>query len=170
MLKNPYFYTHIILSVVFISCFICIFFFTYATTVERNIVVNQTQNLVDSFTGNISVLFSDNESVKNFVQNMSVKTVNQDDERIKEKNQKILKEAAFVVGISAICLIILTIILIYLFKLNYKKLIITNLIVLLCIGIVEFSFLTFIAQNYISFDPNYVKYLLVENLERIKNS
>lgn len=170
MLKNPYFYTHIILSVVFISCFICIFFFTYATTVERNIVVNQTQNLVDSFTGNISVLFSDNESVKNFVQNMSVKTVNEDDERIKEKNQKILKEAAFVVGISAICLILLTIILIYLFKLNYKKLIITNLIVLLCIGIVEFSFLTFIAQNYISFDPNYVKYLLVENLERIKNS
>lgn len=170
MLKNPYFYTHIILSVVFISCFICIFFFTYATTVERNIVVNQTQNLVDSFTGNISVLFSDNESVKNFVQNMSVKTVNEDDERIKEKNQKILKEAAFVVGISAICLIILTIILIYLFKLNYKKLIITNLIVLLCIGIVEFSFLTFIAQNYISFDPNYVKYLLVENLEKIKNS
>jgi len=170
MLKNPYFYTHIILSVVFISCFICIFFFTYATTVERNIVVNQTQNLVDSFTGNISVLFSDNESVKNFVQNMSVKTINEDDKRIKEKNQKILKEAAFVVGISAICLIILTIILIYLFKLNYKKLIITNLIVLLCIGIVEFSFLTFIAQNYISFDPNYVKYLLVENLERIKNS
>ena len=170
MLKNPYFYTHIIVSVVFISCFICIFFFTYATTVERNIVVNQTQNLVDSFTDNISVLFSDNESVKNFVQNMSVETVNQDDERIKEKNQKILKEAAFVVGISAICLIILTIILIYLFKLNYKKLIITNLIVLLCIGVVEFSFLTFIAQNYISFDPNYVKYLLVENLEKIKNS
>lgn len=170
MLKNPYFYTHIILSVVFISCFICIFFFTYATRVERNIVVNQTQNLVDSFTGNISVLFSDNESVKNFVQNMSVKTVNEDDERIKEKNQKILKEAAFVVGISAICLIILTIFLIYLFKVNYKKLIITNLIILLCIGIVEFSFLTFIAQNYISFDPNYVKYLLVENLEKIKNS
>lgn len=170
MLKNPYFYTHIILSVVFISCFICIFFFTYATTVERNIVVNQTQNLVDSFTGNISVLFSDNESVKNFVQNMSTETVNQDDERIKEKNQKILKEAALVVGISATCLILLIIILIYLFKLNYKKLIITNLIVLLCIGVVEFSFLTFIAQNYISFDPNYVKYLLVENLEKIKNS
>ena len=170
MLKNPYFYTHIILSVVFISCFICIFFFTYATTVERNIVVNQTQNLVDSFTGNISVLFSDNESVKNFVQNLSVETVNQDDERIKEKNKKILKEAALVVGISAACLILLTIILIYLFKLNYKKLIITNLIVLLCIGVVEFSFLTFIAQNYISFDPNYVKYLLVENLEKIKNS
>lgn len=170
MLKNPYFYTHIILSVVFISCFICIFFFTYATTVERNIVVNQTQNLVDSFTGNISLLFSDNKSVKNFVQNMSVETVNQDDERIKEKNQKILKEAAYVVGISAACLILLTIILIYFFKLNYKKLIITNLIVLLCIGVVEFSFLTFIAQNYISFDPNYVKYLLVENLEKIKNS
>ena len=170
MLKNPYFYTHIILSVVFISCFICIFFFTYATTVERNIVVNQTQNLVDSFTGNISLLFSDNETVKNFVQNMSVETVNQDDERIKEKNKKILKEAALVVGISAVFLILLTIILIYLFKLNYKKLIITNLIVLLCIGVVEFSFLTFIAQNYISFDPNYVKYLLVENLEKIKNS
>lgn len=87
-----------------------------------------------------------------------------------EKNKKILKEAVLVVGISSLCLILIVIILIIKYKINWKKLLIINIIVLIVIGIVEFSFLTFIAQNYKSFDPNYVKYQIIENLEKIKES
>lgn len=170
MLKDPYFYTHVIISVVFISGFISIFFFTYATKVERNIVENQTKSLVNSLTGNISYLVSDNTEIKEIVNNLSIKDSKDADERVKDKNKKILKEAVLVVGISSLCLILIVIILIIKYKINWKKLLITNIIILIVIGIVEFSFLTFIAQNYKSFDPNYVKYQIIENLEKIKES
>jgi len=168
MLKNPYFYTHVVLSVLLISSFIAIFFFTYASRVERAIVIRQTEQLVDSLVGGSSALFPDQSYIRDAVQNLSVGDMTRDDERIRVKNQQLFKKAALFIGIFAGCLFVVAVVLIYVSKLDWKRLLATNLVILFVVALVEFLFLTFVAQNYISFDPNYVKYIVLDNLQKFK--
>jgi RsiW-degrading membrane proteinase PrsW (M82 family) len=53
---------------------------------------------------------------------------------------------------------------------NLKTLIYQNLILLLFVGLTEFSIITFYAADYVSIDTNNIKLNVVKNVEKLINS
>lgn len=51
------------------------------------------------------------------------------------------------------------------YNLDYKELVTRNLIILGIIALVEFVFVTYIAKQFISADPNYVKRIIAKTLD-----
>jgi glucan phosphoethanolaminetransferase (alkaline phosphatase superfamily) len=152
------------------STFILLFFFTYASVIERNIVISQTEDLVDSLVGQSGVLLKDKTSIRNLVLNIPVQDMSTEDERLQKQNLILVKKASLIIGLFAGCLILVVIGLVVYYRLDWKKILVTNIILLFVVACVEFVFLTFIAQNYKSFDPNYVRYVILGELQKIKSS
>jgi glucan phosphoethanolaminetransferase (alkaline phosphatase superfamily) len=93
-----------------------------------------------------------------------------EDERLQKQNLILVKKASLIIGLFAGCLILVVIGLVVYYRLDWKKILVTNIILLFVVACVEFVFLTFIAQNYKSFDPNYVRYVILGELQKIKSS
>lgn len=170
MFKDPLFYTNILISILLMSTFIPLFFFTYASVIERNIVISQTEELVDNLVGQSAVLLKDKTSIQNLVLNIPVQDMSEQDERLQKQNQILVKKASLFIGISAGCLLLIATGLVVYYRLDWKKILVTNIILLSVVACVEFLFITFIAQNYKSFDPNYVRYVILDELQKIKSS
>ncbi len=160
---------NIFFSVLFISIFIVVFFFSYASLMERKVIEIQTQQVVDYFFDDFVIILQ-NEKVQELanqiLEDLDVYT-NQDDERIKEKNEKIIGTTLMLIIIFAT---ILLLIIIFLFvkncnKIDIRKIFIKNIILLGVVALTEFLFTTFIASKYISFDPNYIKYTLTDAMK-----
>lgn len=169
MFRNPYFYANLLLSVLFISLFICIFFFTYASRVERQIVIDQTNQIVDQFTDTIHEVTPQNELLSDFVSKLDPGDLSTEDEKVAQQNRALLQQATLWIGIFVVVLVILSAGIVWYWKLDWKKLLWTNLIILFCVALTEFFFLGFIARNYISFDPNYIKFVVVSHLQKYKD-
>lgn len=168
MWKDPNFYTNILSSVLLISVFIVIFFFTYASRIEKNIVIKQTNQLANNLFNDIA--FLKDKSFKKFIMNLNAGDLSKEDQKVKEQNKKLLYTASLYVGCASIIIILISGFMIWFYQLNWKLLFLLNIITLICVALTEFFFLTFIAQNYISFDPNYVKYIFLTKLQRFKQS
>ena len=126
---------NIFFSVLFISIFIVVFFFSYASLMERKVIETQTEQVVDYFFDDFVIILQ-NEKVKELaneiLDDLDVYT-NQDDERIKKKNEKIIDTALMLIIIFAT---IFLLIIIYLFvkncnKIDIRKIFLKNLILFL---------------------------------------
>jgi hypothetical protein len=159
---------NVIISVLFISLFIGAFFFTYGVYIEGLIVKKQMKFLSEDIAGYLNLLGSTvNKGIKDKLLEVPVIDIHDENDEIKESNSKVLKTALN----ATIAFVILTIIIVnYLNKsvnLNITDVIIKNLIILFFIAITEYLFLTYFAADYISIDPNKVKYNVVENLKKL---
>lgn len=170
LFRDPSFYCHVLFSVLFISIFICVFFFTYAASIEKKIVVSQTRELVDDLTQGANVFWRHTTTLEDFVNRFDEKSSTAADDRVRQQNKALLKEAALVIGVGASILLIVALWLIRVYELDWKNLVWTNVQILLIVAAVEFFFLTFIAQNFKSFDPNYVKGVIVNKLKEIRQN
>jgi len=162
----------VIMNVLLISLFIGIFFFTYGSYIEGKIVNNQMEFL-SSDISNIVRLFGENtnnnfkEKIKTFI----LPDLHEEDKKAKESNNKIMMKALKVNIFFAIAVIIA----IYVIYITSKKdfsmgvLIKQNLILLLFVALTEFSFITFFVSDFVSIDPNNIKYNFVKNLESLKD-
>jgi|TARA_Y100000813_G_C24156762_1_gene350052 hypothetical protein len=160
---------NITFSVLFISIFIVVFFFSYASMMEKYVIEAQTQQVVDYFFDDFVILLQ-NEQIKQLskqmLANLDAYTV-EDDERIQSKNNDIINQTLMLITIFATILLLF---IIFVFvkncnKINLQKIFIKNVILLLVVALTEFLFTTFIASKYISFDPNYIKYTLTDAMK-----
>ena len=171
MLFDINFLLGILIQVLGIFIFLCIFFFTYASRIERDIVENQIDFILKDTLGIHTNLLP--ESVKVFLNNnlnqtTPIDTVNESNDAIKEKTKRILFIFTSVVAaIVGICIVLARQGKPYFKDLKLKRIIIEIIIIIIAIGLTEFGFLTFLAQDFISVDPNELKAHFFEN---IKNS
>jgi len=163
------FVCNVMMSILFISTFIAVFFFTYASQIESEIIVNQTTNIVDSFLESIDVWIPHSEKVYDILQNIQFSDTSADDARVKRKNDTIIKKTIKLFVVIGSIMFLITALLILGFDLDWKPIVLSNLIILACVGLTEFFFLTCIAKNYVSFDPNYIKYVVVSRLEAFRD-
>lgn len=170
MFNDANFYVNILFNVLFISIFIAIFFFTYASKVEKKIIVKQTKQIVDYFTENITILAPNNNIISDYVKNLQTPDFQKENAKVKLKNQELFHKAIISISILSFIIISINTILIYKFNINWKKMLLFNIISLICVAITEFFFLTIIASNFISFDPNFIKYIIVNKLNDFKKS
>jgi hypothetical protein len=161
---------NIILHVTFISVFIGIFFFTYGSYIEKKIVKKQVEFLIKSNKNMLIILPPEIKKTLLDEINMVKLDFVEEDKKVEEQNKK-LKKKAFILFI--ICLVIgLSIVwkMSNSYNFGFSHLIKENLIILLFVAIVEFSYFTFIAQYYLSIDPNIIKRRLFTSVNNIKSN
>lgn len=162
-------FLNVLFGVLFISIFIVVFFFSYARIMEKNVIEIQTEQVVDYFFDDFVILLQ-NDQVKDLAKQMlsNLDSYTEDDDaRIKAKNQEIINQSLMLISIFATVLLLL---IIFLFvkncnKINLQKMFLKNVALLLVVALTEFLFTTYIASKYISFDPNYIKYTLTDAMK-----
>jgi len=160
---------NVIISVLFISLFIGAFFFTYGAHIEGLVVKNQMKFLSEDICGYINLLGNDiNKNIKNKLLELPNIDLHEEDDKVKESNSKVMNTAL----IPNIAFIVSSIFIVYYLNqsanLNIKDIIIKNFIILIFIAIAKYAFLTYFRADFISIDPNKVKYNVVENLKNLR--
>lgn len=168
--------SNVIMHIMIISVFIGIFFFTYGSYLEKKILQNQLDYLVDDSLGSLKIFLPElTESIKKPLIDYKVKLDSNADIEVAEKNKQTMKKAIYTIVTG----FVIGIIIIYVLskKLDMEgnttkqfvmKLVKYNLMSLIVVGLTEFSFAAGFAQNFMSLDLNRIKKEIVDNLIKLK--
>ena len=174
-------FSNVLIQTIIIFIFLTVFFFTYVSRIENTEFQSQLTFITDSiysrYKKNINESlekYSANEDKKRYIKTTIYGLIDYEEEeimkrsqdenkKIKDRNDNIEKDSTFYVKILVISGIV---ILLVLFFIMYKKYechlpldiyLKEGLIVLLFIFIVEMVFLNLVVKNYISANPNEIK-------------
>ena len=158
---------NVFINIGLISVFIGIFFFTYVSIVEKEIIQKQSEIITTDLISIIKPYISSKDSIK-LKNNLSAPNMSKEDKEAKESNDK-LKNTAYnnMIFIFSVCIVSSLLLSIYFIKPehNYIYTILINLVLLIIVGLTEYLFLKYILANYIIGDPNYVKYRILKSLK-----
>ena len=165
------FSTNILIHVLIMSIFLTIFFFTVAKNVEKEIVEDQVDYILEDLIGNTFKGLS-NEN-KNIIKTEIDKKFNSEslknsDNEVIQQNQKIFNKSLRFLAIICSILIIIIVILYIIYRYNLsdiKLLTISAIVSLIMVALTETSFLFLIAKNYLSADPKQIKLKIINKLD-----
>ena len=160
---DSHMYINVITNVGLFSTFVAIFFFTYASTIEQNIIISQTKIITTDLLQTIKPLLSEAQRAY-YKKNLTVPDMRAEDINALNSNNALINTAYGMLLIVFVVAIVVGLILAIIFKHNYYKIIGFNLIILLIVGLTEFTFLHFIPQNYITADTNFIRYTILSKL------
>jgi|UniRef100_A0A6C0CYV6 multisubunit Na+/H+ antiporter MnhG subunit len=160
---------NILIGLTLFSIFLCIFYFTYASKVENDILGIQIKNLVDSLTENIEATPIDRNALLAILDNVKVNDLSAADAQVKASNDTLIHKAVVALAIFGIVSIAIIAGLWYVYRFDLKTLLAVNLLLLLFIALTEIFFLNVIAKAYRSLDPNAVKKNIVDKIRGFKN-
>lgn len=172
---NKIFY--VLLQVLFIFVFLTIFFFTYVHSTEKASFKTQMNIVVDdlSLDMNVKPLVPKGQEdiatilisgALDLAKKNAMKSTAEDDKRIKEQNNKIMKKAFLWAGISIGVLLVIALSL-YLsghclqFHIHIKD----ALIVVFFVAMTELTFLLVVTREYWSVDPSAVRQTLGDAIQ-----
>lgn len=168
--------TKVFMQIFFVVSFLCLFFFLYVVKVEKEQFETQVNyivdNILDDFLKHINTIIPNaryrallGEELRTIVSSWTVQTKAY--AQIEENNEALLEKTKYIVINYAI---ILVAVLVSLFLLGFCNELGTslfeNLIIVFFIGLTEFLFLHFVASQYLAADPNKVKYIVLNTVEK----
>ena len=171
---------NVILSVIFAASFICVFFFTYAKDVEKQIVLDNLKYIVTTLLGTpIALLKSEGLYDTNMLSQLKPNDNDyKADKIVVDINNKLLKKSYIYIGI----LLIVGLSIVFglsMYKNRNKSrevglmyfliLILKNLFMVSGIGLTELIFLLSIGANFKAADDNVIIKEILINLNNMKN-
>lgn len=160
---------NIILHVILITTLLTIFFFTYATTVEEQIVKDQVDFIIEDLTNGAQLLPAElNTALKIGVNTIQIPDMAVVDKEVEDKNKKLVMKVSKLVGGILIVGVSIVYFMSKQYDFSFMDLLKKNAIVLLFVGLTEFYFLRYLAKNFKSGDPNHVKKTVFETLKNLK--
>ena len=156
----------IVLHILLVGCFVIIFFFVYATVVERNVVQDETKEIVEDLSREISVLLTDeqNNYVRVKINTIKYPDLSDVDQKVAVQN-KALMWKSFYVGCAIVIVCVIAILLLWFIGgFSMSSLILHNSVALVSIGLTDFVFLTFFARQYKPSDSSFVKKNILINV------
>ena len=163
--------SNLLVGVTIFSIFLGIFYFTYASNIENDILKIQIKKLVDSFTNDLNKLnIRDvNSKIYNIIDNFNVPDMSEEDKKVKDNNNALMFKSAKLFGIFALFSIFFITAMFFIYKIDLKNILITNCIILIFVAITEIFFLNMVAKRYNSLDTNSIKKTIVENIIDLGN-
>lgn len=158
---------NILFSLTIFSVFLSIFYFTYASYIENQILNNQIKILIDNLTYNIKDFDIDTNYLLKIINETKLPDLTKEDNEVKNANNELIKKALLIFGIFSLISIIIISIICYIYKVSIKEILKNNFILLIFVAITEIFFLNVIAKSYRSLDPNIVKKNFINNLQNI---
>lgn len=169
---NPQEISYIIFGIIIIATFISVFFFTYVSKVEGDIVKIQMKKIVDDLVDGSDLIFTPDQRKligDNIISKINIPDMTDDDNRAASNNDQ-LKRKAFKIFGSVILVGLAVIFFLYVkYKISLGEILKYSIITLIAVAVTEYLFVTEITKNYQIVDPNYVRYLIVENLKNYAN-
>jgi hypothetical protein len=166
-INKPELAIKILINVLLISLFITVFFFTYAASIEKEVIINQMKFLSEHFSNGINLLGPDlKDYIKSIINNIKTPDMNELDKKTIKNNKKILNTVIKVNILFTIimCLFIFAILYKYNHKFDFAHVIKENFIILIFIAFTEFAFLSYFGARYISINPNEIKLNIIKQL------
>jgi len=155
---------NVIINVGLIATFISIFFFTYASGVEEQIVKSQAKIMVNDMLQTINPLLDD--KIKESINNYKMKDMTKEDTEALNNNNKLINSGYSILIIVFAVTQIVGLLLSMYFKHNYYHIILINIIVLVFVGLTEYTFLNLIGKSYISVDTNFIKWKILSSIRK----
>jgi hypothetical protein len=158
---------NILVALTIFSAFLSIFYFTYASYIENQILNNQIKILIDNLTYNIKDFNIDTKYLLKIINQTKLPDLTKEDNEVTNTNSQLIKKALLIFGVFSLISLIIIVIISYIYKLNIKEILKNNFILLIFVAITEIFFLNVIAKSYRSLDPNIVKKNFINNLQNI---
>jgi hypothetical protein len=155
---------NIILNITFIATFIGLFFFTYGKNVEEYVVKSQSEFIAETISKDIAPFLSKDTALK-LTQNITVPNMSEEDKHVEQQNNTLQAYAFKILSVLFISGLLITWLISKSYNLNFLTIIKNNLIILFFVGLTEYLFLTYIGQNILSADPNFVRYKILSILK-----
>ena len=154
---------NVIINVGLIATFISIFFFTYASKVEEQIVKNQAKIMVNDIMQSVNP--SLNDITKKIIMEYTLADMSEEDNVVLDNNNKLINSGYSILIIVFIVTQVLGLILAIYFNHNYFHIILINIIILVFVGLTEYIFLNLIGASYISVDTNFIKWKILTSIQ-----
>jgi hypothetical protein len=171
---NVIFTLNFVLPAIFASIFIGLFFFLYGKNIERQVVVNNVNYLLTDISDEVKLLPKISiDKLKQSINNTILPDMTTQDNNVKVSNDKLLDQVKY---ISLILLALTFVIVYYLSTIvditsdELYGIIIKAVILLVCIGVVEYLFLGMIVSNYLSVNPNIAKQHIVNKFRGLQTT
>jgi len=158
---------NILLNAGLIIIFIAIFFFTYVSVLEKDIIKKQANIITSDLVSSIKP-FLTNTDIINLKANLKTPDMTEQDNQSIIDNQNV-KNTAYTYVIIIYAIIITTALLLSIYFIdpernNYITNVQLNLIILIIVGLTEFIYAISLPSNYIIGDPNYVKHKIITSI------
>ena len=168
---------NILLHIMLISAFLGSYFFTFGAYLEREVLKDQLNYLVDTTLQPMKILVPGiSTDIKNKMKSYNFKIDESSDIKTEQQNKKTVDKAIklitffFIIGLIVIVIISRTLDREGMsYNEFFKKLITRNLIIMIFIAATEFIFAFFFVKNYMSLDTNKLKKQIFLSLDNIKN-
>lgn len=151
---------NLLVSLIIFSVFLIIFYFTYASYIENQILNNQIKILVDNLTYNIKDFNIDTKYLLKIINETKLPDLSKEDIEVTNTNSQLIKKSLLIFGIFSLISLIIIFIICYVYKVNINEILKNNFILLVFVAITEIFFLNIIAKSYRSLDPNIIKKIL----------
>jgi hypothetical protein len=164
--------SNIILSIALFAIFVFIFFFTYATYIEKKTIKDQVQLALNDLGNEVSIYFTDldNSMVKDYVRKyLIVPDMKEQDNEVEISNKKIINKGLLILVIFVLVDLVILFILWKMYPFSFKELLFENMLLLFFIALTEILFLTFIASKYRSIDTNQIKKQILTSIDKFIN-
>jgi hypothetical protein len=164
---------YIVLGVILIATFISIFFFTYVSKVEGDVIKSQMTNIVNNLSDGSQLLLTPDQqaSIGTLIQdNLNIPDMSTQDSKVRDNNNALKKKAVKIFSMIILSGFVILIYLWHTHKLNMSEIFKYSIIILLLVGLTEYLFVSQISRNYMIVDPNYVRYLIANNLRSYAQS
>jgi ABC-type transport system involved in cytochrome bd biosynthesis fused ATPase/permease subunit len=170
---DPQATAYIVLGVILIATFISVFFFTYVSKVEGEVVKSQMTNIVDNLSDGSQLLLTPDQQnqIGTLIQtNLTVPDMSAEDAEVKANNDALKKKSIKIFGVIILSGLAILLYLWHTHKLNMGEIFKYSIIILLLVALTEYLFVSQISRNYQIVDPNYVRYLIANNLRNYAKS
>lgn len=162
----------VVLSITLVASFISAFYFTYVARVEGEIVQLQMSRMVNNFVRPLRYMLPPHvlAEVQQSIAEMQPPDTSAADAKIAADNAALIKKVAGIFGgLVAVGVLITVAIWFFWERFNPWALIGPNVAMLVLVAATYFVFITFIARDYFLIDDNYVRYVVLENIQAFVN-
>jgi hypothetical protein len=162
---NTHQLSQIILNITIFSVFIGFFFFTYAASVEKDIVKDQSSYIATDIATDLRVFLPSSVRMS-IIDNLKVPDdMTEKDATVKEANNKLMKEAMIALSILLVVGILSTMVVAYIGGIGIH-IVKDSFVILIFVAVTEIVFLNLITRQYRVSDPNYVKKEMLLSLKK----
>ena len=156
---------NVVMNVSLIATFIGVFFFTYVKTVEKQIVQSQSEMIADEIADDISI-FLDKPTAQKLASNIPLPDLSEADKAAKKSNDALQLNASKILAIICLCGLAISYYFTQKYKLDFMSILRSNLIILTGVALTEYVFVTYILQQFVSADPNFVRYKVIDTIQK----
>jgi Na+/H+-translocating membrane pyrophosphatase len=155
---------NICVAVSLMAIFLTVFYFYYVLEIEHGIVSDNvnimTFNLLDSIKPFLT------PHTKNYIQQKLKKIdMSEQDAKVEASNNAIKSDAIKQMSIITVVCIVIGYILAQYYNINFYDILINNTLILVLLGLTEYTFLHILPSKIMTGDPNFIKYKVFVNMK-----